>query len=305
MSARVWQKRENYNKVITVKLVIPSGCNAHCVFCYMHDPKMCMQYDRQAFLDHMIPSLEHILREIGSQNPVSLDITGNEPTYDVDLLRAVLRKLRDFEISRKVCRVTMTTNGLNLLQVVPDLAGVVNYVNISVHDFRHQDRREIMGWSGLSDAQYLLRVNALAKHGITASAISVLYQPIPNFKMWRDQFIAWCEEIGCIGLRFRCDAFLKDKSFFEQYMQESIADSQFEVLVHEQTPDSHWCRLRRFDRFRVFFLEGVLDTSEHTKGIEYVIADDGKLYADFYKRTRIEDYQFKIGEIYDHVEVST
>ena len=55
----------------------------------------------------------------------------------------------------------------------------------------------------------------------------------------------------------------------------------------------------------MFFLEGVLDTSEHTKGIEYVIADDGRLYADFYKRTRIEDYQFKIGEIYDHVEVST
>lgn len=126
MSATIWKRRENYNKVITVKLVIPSGCNAHCVFCYMHDPKMCMQYDRQAFLDHMIPSLEHILREIGSQNPVSLDITGNEPTYDVDLLREVLRKLRDFEISRKVCRVTMTTNGLNLLQVVPDLAGVVN-----------------------------------------------------------------------------------------------------------------------------------------------------------------------------------
>lgn len=302
MRGTAWLQRQNYNHVITVKLIIPSGCNAHCVFCYMNDPKMQMEYDKQAFLNNLIPSLDEILYTIGNHNPVSIDITGNEPTYDVDLLRKVLQKLRDFEISKKVCRVTMTTNGLNLLQVVPDLAGVVNYVNISVHDFRHPERIKIMGWSGLSDAQYLLRVNALAKHGITASAISVLYQPIPNFKMWRDQFIAWCEEIGFIGLRFRCDAFLQDKSFFEQYMQESMDDAQFEVLVHEQTPDSHWCRLRRFDRFRVFFLEGVLDTSEHTKGIEYVIADDGKLYADFYKRTPIEDYQFPIGEIYDRVE---
>ena len=86
-------------------------------------------------------------------------------------------------------------------------------------------------------------------------------------------------------------------------MQESMQDPQFEVLVHEETPDSHWCRLRRFDRFRVFFLEGVLDTSLHTKGIEYVIADDGRLYADFYKRTRIEDYPLIIGEIFDKIEV--
>ena len=304
MATTIWKRREDYNKVITVKLVIPSGCNAHCDFCYLRDRKMHMQYNREEFLENMIPSLTWILDAIGNQNPVSLDITGNEPTYDPELLRTVLQKLRAFNIHEKVCRVTMTTNGVNLLQVIPDMAGVVDYVNISVHDFSHLNRQKIMGWSGLSDAQYMLRVNALAKYGITASAISVLYHPIQDFRVWRDRFIEWCHDVGFIGLRFRCDAFLEDKRFFEEYMEDSMRDAQFDVLVHEKTPYSHWCRLRRFDRFRVFFLEGVLNTSEHTKGIEYIIADDGKLYADFYKQTRIEDYPFKIGEIYDRVEAS-
>ena len=30
-------ERTDYNKVITVKLVIPGGCNAKCPFCYNRD----------------------------------------------------------------------------------------------------------------------------------------------------------------------------------------------------------------------------------------------------------------------------
>ena len=30
----MFAEREDYNKVITVKLVIPGGCNAKCPFCY-------------------------------------------------------------------------------------------------------------------------------------------------------------------------------------------------------------------------------------------------------------------------------
>lgn len=44
-----YRERKNYNKVITVKLVIPSGCNAHCSFCYMKDSQMKMSYDKKGF----------------------------------------------------------------------------------------------------------------------------------------------------------------------------------------------------------------------------------------------------------------
>ena len=84
-------------------------------------------------------------------------------------------------------------------------------------------------------------------------------------------------------------------------MKYGLKQDDYTIIDHEETPDSHWCRLRRYDKFRVFFLKGVLDTSLLTKGIEYVIADDGICYCDFYKRTKMEDCRYEIGKIYDLV----
>lgn len=294
-----YRERKNYNKVITVKLVIPSGCNAHCSFCYMKDSQMKMTYDKRSFVRNFLPSLTFILKEIGNKNPVSLDITGNEPTYDTVLLKEVLTLLKHYEIKDKVLRTTITTNGYNLSKLTPYFDGVIDYVNISVHDFDRDRRQRVMGCKTISTEEYTQMINNLKSIGINTSAIAVISEPIDKFSDWRDSFIEWAKARGFIGIRFRCDAFLVDKNNFAQYMNESLKDSKFTVITHENTPDSHWCRLRRYDGFRVFFLQGVLDTSVHTKGIEYVIADDGKLYCDFYKRTKIEDYQYEIGKIYD------
>lgn len=294
-----YRERKNYNKVITVKLVIPSGCNAHCSFCYMKDSQMKMTYDKRSFVRNFLPSLTFILKEIGNKNPVSLDITGNEPTYDTVLLKEVLTLLKHYEIKDKVLRTTITTNGYNLSKLTPYFDGVIDYVNISVHDFDRDRRQRVMGCKTISAEEYTQMINNLKSIGINTSAIAVISEPIDKFSDWRDSFIEWAKARGFIGIRFRCDAFLLDKNNFAQYMNESLKDSKFTVITHENTPDSHWCRLRRYDGFRVFFLQGVLDTSVHTKGIEYVIADDGKLYCDFYKRTKIEDYQYEIGKIYD------
>ena len=44
-------ERKDYNKVITVKLVIPGGCNAKCPFCYNKDKDMsCEVPDPQGLL---------------------------------------------------------------------------------------------------------------------------------------------------------------------------------------------------------------------------------------------------------------
>ncbi len=293
-------ERKEYNNVISVKLVIPSGCNARCVFCYMNDYKHNMQYDHQIFLDNFITSILYIIESIGDKSPISLDITGNEPTFDVGLLKEVLTILKRANIHDKVSRVTITTNGYHLKEVIPYFKGVIDYVNISVHDFRITHRQNIMGYS-IPDNEYKMIVSLLKTIGINTSAVSVIYESIDDFAQWRDMFIEWCIRIGFIGLRFRCDTFWNDKSLFENYMYESMSEDQFKVITYENTPDSHWCRLRRFDGFRVFFLEGVIDTSSRTKGIEYVVADDGLLYCDFYKRQKIQDYSYEIGKIYDLV----
>ena len=80
-------ERKNYNKVITVKLVIPGGCNAKCPFCYNKDKDM--SCDKQQFLDIFIESLDDIITRIGNKNPISVDITGGEPTLDPEYLSKV------------------------------------------------------------------------------------------------------------------------------------------------------------------------------------------------------------------------
>ena len=128
------------------------------------------------------------------------------------------------------------------------------------------------------------------------------FKKIPNFVKWRDFFIDWAKDVGFISVRFRCDVFWNDSDVFDSYLTESMSEiDKFDVIDYENTTDSHWCRLRRKDKMRVFFLHGVLDTSIKTKGIEYVIDTDGHCYCDYYRRTKVEDYQYEVGKIYDAV----
>ena len=101
--------------------------------------------------------------------------------------------------------------------------------------------------------------------------------------------IDWAKYVGFIAVRFRCDVFWNDSDVFDSYLAESMSEAdKFDVINYENTTDSHWCRLRRKDKMRVFFLRGVLDT-------------DGHCYCDYYRRTKIEDYQYEVGKIYDAV----
>lgn len=300
MENYIYVERKDYNRVITIKLVIPSKCQAKCKFCYINDYKDKMVNDKGVFLNNFLSSLDSIIKSIGNKNEISLDITGNEPTYYIELLQEILLMLRGYDIKRKVLRVTITTNGMNLDKLIPYFDGVIDYVNISIHHYDYNKRNSIFGCITKTDDEYSDIIDKLNNIGITTSAISVIYEPIPNFKVFMNDFINWCKNIGFISLRFRNDVFWSD-SQFEEYIDMALNDNQFYIIDHENTTDSHWCRLRRYDKFRVFFLKGVKDTSMNTKGIEYIIADDGKCYVDFYKTTRIEDYQYEIGKIYDRL----
>lgn len=295
-------ERKQYNKVISVKLVIPSGCNAKCEFCYLNDKRVQRKYDKQHFLENFIDSIKLIIEKVDGKNPISLDITGNEPTYDVELLKEVLLKLKEFNIKDKVLRTTITTNGCNLDELIPYFDKVIDYANISIHDFRKQYRDRIFGCDTLSDIDYKNIVSELSKIGIKSSAVSVIYKPIKNFDEWRDLFIEWCRKQGFIALRLRHNVFNTDNSVFEGYMQSALNCKDFTVITHEKTVDSHWCRLRRYDGFRLFFLSGILETYIYTKGIEYCVDDDGLLYADFYKQIPIDKYEFEVGKIFDLVD---
>lgn len=109
-------ERKDYNKVITIKLVIPGGCNCKCPFCYMKDYDAVMANDFQEFHKHYLRSLVDLIEKICDKNPISLDITGNEPTLNLTQFITILRELDEADIKSKVQRVTLTTNGFNLMK---------------------------------------------------------------------------------------------------------------------------------------------------------------------------------------------
>lgn len=294
----IFVERVGYNNKISLKLVMPTLCNCQCPFCYNREMPVSNK-EKDKFLDNFIDSIRYIISEVGSKNPITLDITGGEPTIDVDLFKEVMNKLKQYGIPAKVLYITLTTNALNIPEVARYMPRIVKYVNISTHHYDESARRKAFGLKSNVIINYKPTVALLKSYGITTSASAVIYEPINDFRKFLMDYIVWAKSNGFIALRLRNDCFWKD-SVFDSYMDIALSDtSNFTVITHENTPDSHWCRLRMKDGFRVFMLHGVEDTSSVSPGIEYVIGDDGEAYVDFHKAIRAENCGWEIGKIYD------
>lgn len=295
--------RKDFNNVVTIKLIIPSGCNANCSFCYVNSYKDNITINKENFLNNFIYSLNKVVSRIDGAFPISLDITGNEPTFDIELLKKTLNILRNSPILSKFCRVTLTTNGYNLLQVINELAGTVNYVNISVHDYSKNIRKNIFNTTDiLDDVDYKHIIFGLLKYNIECSAVAVITEKFPINSNWINSFVSWCKEVGFISLRIRNNSFNSNRKEFDDKVEIIIKECKLEVINKENNNDSNWCRVSDKEGFLLYFLNGVLNTYEVSKGIEYIIHEDGNAYMDYYKKVSLENYTFPTNLIFDKKE---
>jgi sulfatase maturation enzyme AslB (radical SAM superfamily) len=294
--------RKDFDNAITIKLVIPGACNANCSFCYNKHGNQVEKATislKQNWLDNFLIALEQVVAKIGKKQPISIDITGNEPTLDADFFIKVMHKLRGFSLKNNISRITCTTNGINIKKVAPYMNGIVNYVNISVHDYDQERRNKIFGSYYPTDEDYKENVKILLDNNINCSAVSVIDGKIENFCNFRDNFIKWAEDIGFVSLRFRYNVYSNNSDNFLDYMNQTVSNDQFFTIQKEDTPDSNWCQLTKSNGFMVFFLKGVIDTYEVSPGIEFIIHDDGKAYADFGRAIPFEKYPFPVGYVFD------
>lgn len=88
-------------------------------------------------------------------------------------------------------------------KVAPFMNGIINYVNISVHDYNQERRNAIFGSYYPTDEDYKENVQILLDNNIHSSAVAVIDRKIENFSNFRDEFIEWAEDIGFVSLRFR------------------------------------------------------------------------------------------------------
>lgn len=307
-NAAVWHKlvlerynvRKDYNNVVSIKLVIPSYCQANCEFCFMKAYER-KEHDSDQFLMRYLDSLGDVVSRLYGKQPISLDITGNEPTFNPNLLRKVLRGLKQSRWLDKINRVVLTTNGYKLDEVIDDLVGVVKYVNISTHSCDLRRRREIFGTWRIPDDEALQRmVLKLLRLSINTSTVAVIYQPNVNFGFFISQYLDWAEQIGFVSVRFRGDCSTGEFApVFNKYIDDAVRSGNYKVIQEEHTNDSHWCRMVD-KRGRFFFmLQGVPSTYECSRGIEYVINDDGLPYLDYYKQHPFRENDLPVGYIFD------
>lgn len=66
--------REEFNNVVTVKIIIPTGCNAKCSFCYNNSYSI--YNTKEIFIKNLDNSIEKIINSVAPHFPISLDISG-------------------------------------------------------------------------------------------------------------------------------------------------------------------------------------------------------------------------------------
>lgn len=276
---------------LSIKLVIPSGCGMKCPFCFNLLNKNTAVYDKEAFLNNFIDSLNHIIDIAGPKRSISLDITGNEPTHDVELFKATMQKIKS--IRHRFNKVVLTTNGENLtdMDVLESIHEVVDFVNISVHHYDFKKRYEAFGTKPMDDGRYGYINSVLHGAGIKVTAVAVLYKELDtSFVTFLRRFVDWVKFYEFDNIRIRSN-FYKTDDFFTRYMNDNTFGNE---IIRAEGLNTKYLDVNGME---VILLQGVTTLIGHVVGVEAVVDDDGKPYLDYGKC-----YPFK-GKYIEHVYV--
>ena len=265
---------------LSVKVVLPTYCQARCPFCFNNLTKETQMHDFDMFFNNLLKSLDMILDNI-NERKVTLDITGNEPTYNIDKFKEFMEILKSYK--DRLGRVILTTNGYNLNKCMDSMTDIVNIVNFSVHHYDYLLRKEIFNTSNIPNDEELKEiVNFFDNYNIKSTAVAVLYKKIDNFMSFYDNFVSWSKDIGFKDIRFRSN-FYKDDDFFKEILSLKF-DNQ--TINNE---DALITKIVKDNNFEVRFLKGVDDLTKYVIGAELVIDDDGMCYIDYNKINKVNN----------------
>lgn len=78
-------KSKGHGDTLSVKIVIPTFCQANCEFCFNKHKWATKQYNFGRFLSNLRRSL-YVIKESLTDRKITIDITGNEPTLHQNYL---------------------------------------------------------------------------------------------------------------------------------------------------------------------------------------------------------------------------
>ena len=274
------QYHKGHGNALSVKVVIPTYCQANCDFCFNKSNKK-QQHDTDKFLKNLNISLSKIFNNV--KREFTIDITGNEPTFNVELLKNtldIINKYRSF-----ISKIVLTTNGFKLMDCL-SFIDMVDIINISVHHYDFNIRKEIFKTNNiLNDSQLKSIISDLKKQKIIVSAICVLNKEVNDFKSFYNRFSDWAINLGFNDVRIRSNYFRNDSfmdKIYDMNIGEIIEASNVPGLKSKKIYD----RKRNYYTYIFIGIESLVNT---VIGLEIVIDDDGLLYIDYNKEYPISD----------------
>lgn len=265
-----------HGSVLSVKIVLPCYCQAHCPFCFNRLTVGTQKHNYENFFNNLSKSLDMIFDNI--DRVVSLDITWNEPTFNIDVFVKLMKVL--WKYKSKVHKIVLTTNGFKLKTCLKYMKGVIDIVNISLHHYDYDIRKQIFGTSLIpNDIELKDIIKTLKICGITCTSVAVLYQDIGDFKEFYNNFMIWAIDLWFKDIRMRTN-FLKNDEFADNIINTTYGDDS----VNEVWGLTVKIISDKKTKFKTYILKGVKDLTEYIIGAELVIDDDWKCYIDYNKR---------------------
>lgn len=277
---------------LSVKVVIPCYCQAKCKFCFNKLTQATQQHNYEEFFNNLVKSLDLIVENLTDKRNISLDITGNEPTFDIEIFKKFLNIIAPYK--KYFNKVVMTTNGFHLKELVPYMKDVIDIVNISIHHYDYDERMDIFGTRLIPNNDELKTlVNNLNDNNITVTAVTVLYKEYDNdFRKFFDNFTFWAKDLGFKDVRMRSNFYSNDpwidKILYDIHIEEESLNS-VNALTTKIIKDKR-------NGYETRILKGVESILKYVIGPELVIDDDGMLYVDYNKKYSIDEKTINIFE---------
>lgn len=270
---------DGHGHTLSIKIVMPCYCQAHCPFCFNNQTINTQMHSWEYFSSNLYNSLTNVLANLNNRK-ISIDITGNEPTFNVKQFEEFMDILRLIKkiYSNKIDKIVMTTNGFHLYECIPYMEGVVNIVNISLHHFDYTVRREIFGTKYIPSNEDLKNIiKRLNNMNITVTSVAVIYKKV-DMKEFVTAFKDFSKELGFKDARLRINFTTNNQLVRNQFYDKILEDEK----ITEQGGLS--TKYLNFDGYHVNIYLGVTDLIEYVIGVELVIDDDGLVYIDYNKR---------------------
>lgn len=280
-AAKEYTVRDPWYSVLSVKLVLPSECQANCAFCYNKHGGYGRQVARTVDYTAMVNALLAVMR-IALGRPISVEITGGEPTSEPYILDRLLDAMTMGGINRndQVKRITMTSNGYHLYECMSGLVGKVKYVNLSLHSTDFEERTNIFGTRNIpNNEEIVILTEEAARYGIDMSGVFV----VDDFSMELDKFDdtnKWCEMHGLVSTRWRSNVFEKNKVGLKEFAEKLADHPSYKLVVYEEAKDSSYAIFARNGSHLVYLLDGVEDATQTSLGVSVLIRADGKIFHD-------------------------